>query len=399
MAVIIRQEIPIFATSTALYAVAASGTQTSNEIIQTDTTQYTGATFYFEIEADTSLSITGSKATLRRKGTSTDDATCTIPLLTTSPTLIRSSSFTPNGTTQDYVVFMTGGAGATTNFFSARIVIIQNAATITATESQICVGPQPSTGATSSATFVAGNPNYWIYTSANWDGTITAFWEAVVNSRSTKITVTAELQVSDGTGDNFAGFAAVGSDLTDATGVAARKRSTSFTLTAGRAYRIVFKSSSSKSTVDFFCGKIIIDQSASPTKIEAQYFLSNGIQSGTALQTALTSWASGEWSSVTNTYEFCLDAANGSTSVGELDTVGGTQVTGSVVTSPDNQGSSSSMTMPSDGNLEFKITTNNSDVYGARILVAVVITATFGPEEEYWQAGPIQLPEPIITVF
>jgi hypothetical protein len=64
----------------------------------------------------------------------------------------------------------------------------------------------------------------------------------------------------------------------------------------------------------------------------------------------------------------------------ELDTIGGVQITNSVVTNPDNQGiSSSAMTMPADGTITCKATTNNGTVHSARILVvcAVVVSVDF----------------------
>jgi hypothetical protein len=111
------------------------------------------------------------------------------------------------------------------------------------------------------------------------------------------------------------------------------------------------------------------------TLLQPQYLLANDpLSTGTGLQNALTSWLSTEWNT-TNAYVFQVEAANGSASVVELDTAAGVQVTNSVVTSPDNRGTSTSMCMPADGNLDIKATTNNNDIYAARILVDVGGTA------------------------
>src|SRR6185503_6339406 len=287
----IRQEISFGATTNAsgLRSAASGATATSQHMVNLDTTKFNGATYYFEIVADTSVSIS-STVTLRRSGTSTDDATCSIPTLTTAPTLIRSSSFTPPAGATDYVFFITSGVGGTTIVFAARIIVIQNAS-ITDTETQIELGPDHIVNgvSTSSATFVTGaDPKYWKYTSANWDGTITAFFEVVWACVSTKVTATAELQVADGTGDGFAGFAAVGSDLTLTSTTITRTRSAAVTLTAGRNYRVVYKTSNSKTAVTLYNARMVIDQTASPTKIEAQYLLNGCIFSaGTGLQKAL----------------------------------------------------------------------------------------------------------------
>lgn len=110
-------------------------------------------------------------------------------------------------------------------------------------------------------------------------------------------------------------------------------------------------------------------------KLEKQYLLANTLlAAGTALQTFLTKWDSTEWYQVANTYKHVVDAANGSTSVVELDTAAGTQIAGSPVSSPDNQGTSTITLMPANGNLDMKATTNNSDVYASRLLAVVVIT-------------------------
>jgi uncharacterized protein (UPF0333 family) len=109
------------------------------------------------------------------------------------------------------------------------------------------------------------------------------------------------------------------------------------------------------------------------TELEPQYLLANtSIGSGTSLQNFITKWDTGEWSGVTNTYVHQVDAADNSTSVLTVNTVGDVLVTGSTVTSPDNRGVSGSMTMPVSGNLDMKATTNNNGVYSSRILVQVV---------------------------
>jgi hypothetical protein len=111
------------------------------------------------------------------------------------------------------------------------------------------------------------------------------------------------------------------------------------------------------------------------TKLQPQYQLAPfKFFTGTALQNFLTYWDSSDWST-TNAYVFQGEANNNSTSVIELDTSGGTQVTNSVISTIDNRATSTSMCMPSTGNLDTKATTNNSDIYSARILVDVGGTA------------------------
>jgi hypothetical protein len=142
-----------------------------------------------------------------------------------------------------------------------------------------------------------------------------------------------------------------------------------FTPTNGRNYRLAFNNGYNGATFAIYNAKIVVEQS-SPLQLETQYLLANTqIAAGTALQTFLTSWTSTEWTT-TNTYLHEVNSNAGS-SVVEVDTAGGTQVTGSSVTASAKRSVSSAMTMPSNGNLDMKATTNNGDVYASKILVQV----------------------------
>ena len=216
-----------------------------------------------------------------------------------------------------------------------------------------------------------GNPNV--------NGGDGALGRAIISyNLSQSATTTITLQESDGTGDGFVGWADKITIISAGTAsTPTRARSTSFTPIAGRNYRIAVKEGYSGATHAIYNAKIIVDQASSPTKLEPQYLLANKtLASGTGLQKYLTSWNSAEWTNSANTYTHQVDAANNSTSVIEVDTSGGIQVSGSVVTSPDNAGVSSSMTMPATGDLDMKATTNNSDIYASRILVAVTPDTT-----------------------
>jgi hypothetical protein len=139
-----------------------------------------------------------------------------------------------------------------------------------------------------------------------------------------------------------------------------------------------------------FCGAstfatIDIDSTATaPTLLEPQYLLANtAFSAGTALQTFLTKWDSAEWTT-TNVYTHQLET-NVSANVVELDTAAGTQLTGSPITTSGTTSklyTSGAVTMPANGNLDTKATTNNGGVFANRILVAVTASAgalTFTP--------------------
>ncbi len=179
---VIRQEINILdGTLTA----TSGNTATSSEIVLLDLDKYNGATYYFEIVAKTSVSLTVN-VTLGRLASSTNDATITIPTGTTSFTRLRSSSFTAlngNASTSEAIVKIASQAVGTVSIQAARIIIIQNAATLTATQTQIEIGNNETLTAT--ATQPLASPKYWRYNSANWDASLAFYAEATyANSTS-----------------------------------------------------------------------------------------------------------------------------------------------------------------------------------------------------------------------
>ena len=248
----IRQEINCVNQQLAIGALNALD---SSEIVQLDTTQYNGTvTYYFEVE------ITGTNntvnITLRRKGTATDDATVSFTSSDSSTTLRRSSSFTPPSGSTEYILHSSNSA-ASGNVKSARIIIIQNATTLSNTETQIEIGNKATT--TSTTSVATTNPKYWQYTSANWDGTLTTYFEATIACASSKSATTAVLQTSTSiTAPSWSDVAS--STITTTSTTAARVRSGAITLTDGNWYRVAYKSGTSKSAASIYNAKIIIDQ-------------------------------------------------------------------------------------------------------------------------------------------
>ncbi len=237
--------------------------------------------------------------------------------------------------------------------------------------------------------------------SPNQNGGAGAIGRAIISyNLNVSATTTIKLQESDGTGDGFAGWT---DKITIVSGGSAstptRVRSSSFTPTAGRNYRIAVQEGYNGATHAIYNAKIIVDQASSPTKLEAQYLLANRtLFSGTALQKYHTYFDTAEWTNSANTYTHQVDAANGSASVVEIDTEGGTQVSGSVVTSPDNSGVSSSMTGLSTGDLDVKATTNNGDVYASRILVAVTPDITAPTPNPYFTTIPTSTSSAMVSM-
>ena len=131
---LIRQEINI----TDKYLGSASGAYaTSSEIIQIDTSQYTSPTYNFEAVASTTSSV-ASNIYLKNATTFATVATIAVPTLTTSYTRLR-SAFTPTSGANNYVVVM-GNEAVQKGAIATRVVILQNAATLSNTETQIEIG-------------------------------------------------------------------------------------------------------------------------------------------------------------------------------------------------------------------------------------------------------------------
>lgn len=281
MSVIIRQEINLVTGGSVV------GTHDFKGIVQLDTTQYVNPTYYFEAVVSNG-SGTGT-VSLRRNGTTTDDATLS-PTGSLSNVRQRSASFTPPSGKTEYFVHVVSSTN--TGISAARIIIIDNPNALTSTETQIELGTNGSVDVGQSVTAISTapatntRPRYWLYTAANWDGTKTFYFEAVLNSQSTKVTASAQLQQDNG---SFASWTAVGTDISTSAGVVTRVRSVAFTPVDGRHYRIVYYTSNSKSAIIAWNAKIIVDQVTTTTQQDNQI-----LDSG---NTALIQGASGGFES------------------------------------------------------------------------------------------------------
>ena len=241
MAAQIRQEISILTH-------ALAGAVTSNEFVQLDTTQYNGTvTYYFEIVA--AISAGSAAVTLRDKGDSSDDASITVTGAT--QTLYRSTAFTPTAGQTNYAVV----SAANVTVKSARIVIIQNATTLTNTETQIEIGNYNLARTTESAIALV-NPKYWLYTAANWDGTKTFYAEAVYDSGDMD-TVTISIQTS--TSITAPSWSSVATIVSAATTTTPTRTSVAFTPVDGQWYTI-FSLNGSMDNHDIYRAGVVVQQ-------------------------------------------------------------------------------------------------------------------------------------------
>lgn len=346
----IRQEINLWVNAAGSGAFTSTSIDVGAALAQLDTSQYISPTYYFEVVAKVDTNSGTNNLKLRRNGTTTDDATCTIT--STSYARVRSSSFTPPVGATEYLLHVNASSGRTVTLTAARLVVI-DAGVITQTETQIELGYYPN---------LISFPlyKYWNYTAAHWDGTVSFFFEAVCYA-STGYTATATLSQDDG---SFNNWTVVATAFLGNPGVWTRVRTSAFVPLNGRHYRVDQSGSGTVGTSVYFgASKIVVQSSGLFTTIEPQYLILNYQSTQFAAVTnCLQSWDPAEWSVVSNVYMFQQDVAPFSDGLSNCKLqVGGSDVSGSSITGAD-QVTSSALTMPSSGTMDSYIVTNNSGI-------------------------------------
>lgn len=330
-----------------------------------DTTVYdTPSAYAFEMET----SLISQTFTLRRVGTTTDDATITSDSGGADKTY--SATLTPPAGQTEYFVFNAAGNGV-----AWKIVVTQTGTT--KTQTHIPVG----TGAVANIISTTGTnafPRYWKYDASKWDGTTEFWFEAVLITDTTKVTATAILQVADGTGDGFVGWADVTNgtvSTTTVTNEGKRVRAASaFTPVDGRNYRTIYKTSTSKTAIAVPAAAVIVVQTNSPTKLQPTIFIRGA--SGTLAAACTGRWDSSQWDAVTNTYDLVVDAADGAAGSATLyETDGGGDIAS--VSAPDNQGTTAGITLPASQDVSMRST--GGTYYGGKIQVNCTISTTPPP--------------------
>lgn len=174
----IRQEVNI----TDAYMMSPSGSYaTSSEIVALTDTTYSAPRYYFEVVASTTAGTTAS-VDLVYATSSKKAATISI----TGGNVYqryRSSAFLPIGSsTIEYKVVLNNEAIGK-GIIAARVVVLQNAATLTNTETQIEIGSNV-LATTSTPTTPLSTPKYWYYDSSKWD-TATVYAEVTFQNTQT----------------------------------------------------------------------------------------------------------------------------------------------------------------------------------------------------------------------
>lgn len=285
MAAQIRQEINILdttltsGTSLVYFLVAAA------PVALLDTTQYNGTiTYYFEVVAKNTHATNAYNVRLYNSSDGTV-ATISIPANTTADTLFRSSGFSPiSGRSHTINVDGTAIAGQVV-VKSARIVIVQNATTLTNTETQIEIGNY-NTGRTAESATILTNPKYWLYTAANWDGTKTFYAEAVYDSGSMDTVTIGIYESTSITAPSWSLNATIVSAAETTTPTRTR---VAFTPVDGRWYTI-FSHNGSMDDHDIYRAGVVVQQadgSSGVSGLNGQYNIRGGTAGSGQVQQAV----------------------------------------------------------------------------------------------------------------
>jgi hypothetical protein len=161
----IRQEVNIVDS----YYFSPSGSYaTSSEIAAITDSNYTSPTYYFEVVASTTAA---TNATVKLVNATSSAAAATITINGTGYARYRSTAFQPNASTSVQYQVVLGNESVGKGILAARIVVLQNATTLSKTETQIEIGNNETFSGTGTTTFAF--PKYWYYNSAGWDASPT----------------------------------------------------------------------------------------------------------------------------------------------------------------------------------------------------------------------------------
>lgn len=165
----VRQELNI----TDAYYFAASGSFATSSEIVANCDCYTSPTYYFEVVASTTAA---TNATISLVNATSSAIIKSITVNGTSYKRYRSSAFTPTSSSTEYKVVL-GNEAVGKGIIASRVVVLQNAATLSNTETQIEIG-SATTSASNTTTLPLQSPKYWYYNAAGWDGSPTFSAEA-----------------------------------------------------------------------------------------------------------------------------------------------------------------------------------------------------------------------------
>ena len=363
-------------TASGLYGASTTSatyvgmTRTAYALI--DTTQYSGGAYYYEAVIKTSTA-TGyatlwdnTAAAAVSGGAVTTTSTTNVRLRSAALTLTTGNTFTDR--------IKNDGANTTT-YYGGRVVVEQNVSTITNTESQILIyGYDNST--TTSATYIdfgtIGN-NYFLYTAANWDGTVAIYYEATL--KTSAATGYSQLYT-------FADAAVTSAEVTTTSTSLVRVRSSAITLVDATVYKGKKKNDGTNTTT-VAAARLVVQQSGSPTKSESYLPAGQNDYASSAATFADTGgrayYDPTKWSVSTITW-YAEYSGNFTTGTAEMYALtdaaritGSNVATGIAVT----RYRSSALTMPASAqNIVYRLDSGSGTIYSsAQQLLAVLVWA------------------------
>jgi hypothetical protein len=183
-----------------------------------------------------------------------------------------------------------------TTIKSAKIIILQDAADITDTQTQIEVGAflEFDHSDTSLHTLAdSSEGKYWKFEASKFDPTPTFTFAVSYLAEGSSYAISFILQESADAAFTSPSEAVAITGLTSE--AASYAESALFTPVDGYYYRVAYQQSSSMRGGTIFNAKVIATQSTSVTKLQTEYLLINDAQAGTGLQEFQTSWDPAEW--------------------------------------------------------------------------------------------------------
>lgn len=345
----------------------------SPSYIRIDPAKFNGATYYHEAVLKTSAA-TGYIAIYTQAGSVVSSSEITTTA--TSATRLRSGAITftaGNHTTR----FKNDGSNTTT-FWDDAVVVVQDANEITDTETQIeLITDNYSDGSASYVDISTINWGWFLYTAANWDGSVSIFYEATFKTNS----VTAYTQLHDSANSGVSG-----AEITTTSTSYTRVRSSAITLFNATAYKPRIKNDGTRIT-SINSGRIIIEQTGTITKTECHLALLMGATAYSSTMGVTNSnhklyYDPAEFSGLatSNFYHEVSEYSGATTTALYLyEDNGGTLITSSTVNASQlstmTRARSSVLTMPGSATtISARANSNSGTIYSAIVTLLGVIT-------------------------
>jgi hypothetical protein len=258
-----------------------------------DSTKYTGATVYFEAVLKSNNASGIAYAKLYDATGAGEVANSEVSVTGTTYTRVRSGPISLTSGNQYKVIIKSNNASYEASLRASRLIVVQEASSISATETYILLHDKINKGA------AYGNSPYtqsFYYDSSRFDGTVNVYFEAT-------------MMTDAGTGyarlyNNTDGAEVANSEITTTSTSMVRVRSSALTLTSGKEYTMQLKGEGN--TTYITSAVLIIQQSGTITKTETHFpvITSYNTASGTSYADSYFPlyYDPGNWSRVSNTF-------------------------------------------------------------------------------------------------